>query len=246
MARYRSFGINPSDGDLPPEAVTDLDRLRTLLERMAAQAREITNENVRAYDALALQEDVLGIRLSLTRDAEDREKWEGEYAAAREQLAAAQVKIASIGRIPSGAASPKVTRSVPTAINNEASPSPKETPPATVSASSPQSQPATGPGGAESKDSERRTVNTGALNGREKKHVNPAYPRTAKATGASGVVKVYVIVDEKGKVTVTNSEGPTLLREAAETAARGWSFLPTVFDGKPVRISGYINFEFKL
>jgi protein TonB len=53
-------------------------------------------------------------------------------------------------------------------------------------------------------------------------------------------------VDEKGRVTVTNSEGPELLRQAAETAAHGWRFLPTVFDGKPVRISGYINFEFKL
>jgi outer membrane biosynthesis protein TonB len=62
----------------------------------------------------------------------------------------------------------------------------------------------------------------------------------------SGTVRVFAIVDENGKVWVTNSEGPTLLRRAAEDAAKGWVFLPTLVSGKPVRIAGYIDFDFKL
>ena len=72
LARYRSYGISLGDSGLPAEAVNDLERVRGLLERMAAQAQEIAKEEGRAYDALALQEDVLGIRLSLARDAADR------------------------------------------------------------------------------------------------------------------------------------------------------------------------------
>ena len=64
LARYRAFGINPSDTDLPVEANTDLERVRAVLERVASQAKEIGNEAGRSYDAVALQEDVVGIRLS--------------------------------------------------------------------------------------------------------------------------------------------------------------------------------------
>ena len=92
LRRYRSFGINVADARLPPEAASDLDRLRSLLERMVAQAREITKDASRAYYSLALLEDILGIRLSLARDGEDRAKWEGEYLIARQSLAASQIK----------------------------------------------------------------------------------------------------------------------------------------------------------
>jgi hypothetical protein len=53
-------------------------------------------------------------------------------------------------------------------------------------------------------------------------------------------------VNEKGKVSVNSSEGPMLLRQAAEDAARGWGFPPALVAGKTVRISGFIDFEFKL
>src|SRR5687767_14531532 len=79
LARYRSYGINPSDTDLPAEANADLERVRNLLERVIAQAKEISTEAGRSYDALALQEDVLGIRLSLARNNEDRGRWQTEY-----------------------------------------------------------------------------------------------------------------------------------------------------------------------
>ena len=100
LARYRSYGINPSDSNLPAEANADLDRVRSLLERLIAQAKEISTEQGRSYDALALQEDVLGIRLSLARNDDDRAKWQTEYLTAREKMASSQIQVASLGRSP--------------------------------------------------------------------------------------------------------------------------------------------------
>jgi TonB family protein len=73
----------------------------------------------------------------------------------------------------------------------------------------------------------------------------PRYPPLAKQSGAAGLVRVYVVVDESGKVVeVSHSEGPMLLRQAAEEAARHWSFSAVNGDGGPVRLSGYIDFNF--
>jgi outer membrane biosynthesis protein TonB len=62
----------------------------------------------------------------------------------------------------------------------------------------------------------------------------------------TGTVRVFAIVDENGKIWVTNSEGPMLLRKAAEEAARGWTFPPSLVNTRPVRLAGYIDFDFKL
>jgi TonB family protein len=250
LARYRSSGINTSDADLPDEALNDIERLRALLERMVAQASEITKDSPMAYDALALQEDVLGIRLSLARDSDDRDKWESQYAAAREQLASAQIKVATIGRLPAFAsASPKVANPVPfKKPSEESAGGVPSVPSATGSSKAP--QPAPGQAGTtgtpENKSDEVKTLYTGSLGGRESKRLTPSYPAQARMAGVSGVVRVNVTVDEKGKVSVNSSEGPTLLRQAAEDAARGWGFPPTIIAGRAVRVSGFIDFEFKL
>jgi TonB family protein len=80
---------------------------------------------------------------------------------------------------------------------------------------------------------------------RASKTVVPAYPQLAKTAGITGVVRVYVIVDETGKVAqITASEGPMLLRGNAEEAARRWRFPPTAVNGKAVKLSGFIEFSF--
>ncbi|HSE30334.1 MAG TPA: TonB family protein [Pyrinomonadaceae bacterium] len=258
LARYRSFGINVN-GSLPSEAMQDLDQMRFLLERLAAQATEATNENGRAYDAWALKEDVLGLRATLARDLEDREKWEGEYTAAREKLASRQIQIASIGRPPVLDA---VTSKLPNPFSGiqqttspeskTAAPAPANTaPPLATPQSSPnatavQPQPTPSPSAPAppSDDKDVNTIRTGSLSGRERKRVTPIYPVTAKTAGVAGVVRVFVLVDEEGRVTVTGSEGPALLKQAAEDAARKWSFGPTMVNNRVVRVSGYIDFEF--
>jgi protein TonB len=89
-------------------------------------------------------------------------------------------------------------------------------------------------------------VSTGSLSGRETKRVTPSYPSQAKTHNVTGTVRVFAIIDENGKIWVTNSEGPMLLRKAAEDAARSWTFPPSLVNGKPVRLAGYLDFDFKL
>jgi len=267
LARYRSFGINVTDSGLPTEALTDLDRLRSLLERMVAQAKEVSGDR-KAYDSLALLEDVLGIRLSLARDSEDRAKWESEYAGAREVLASSQTPIASRGGLPSLA--PSIVK--PSLLSRESSPpsttgscenSAAETkttarhadvPPAKQSVSSNKNAAANSPQAntpvptrpTDSQNPEGpKTITTGLLNARATKRVLPTYPQSAKSAGAEGLVRVYVTVGENGTVIdVSRSEGPALLREAAEQAALQWRFYPTEVSGKAIRLSGYIEFTF--
>lgn len=234
LARYRSFGLNPSEAALPAEANTDLERVRSLLERVIAQANEIALAG-RSYEALALLEDVLGIRLSLARNNDDRGKWQTEYLLAREKMASSQIQVASLGRSP---ALDAVTNRIPNPFatkppaangNSDASPAPSPNAPPTST---------TGP--------EPQLVTMGSLSGKETKRVTPVYPPTARSHNISGTVRVFAIIDENGKIWVTNSEGPTLLRNAAEEAARGWTFPPSMVNSKPVRIAGYLDFEFKL
>jgi outer membrane biosynthesis protein TonB len=68
----------------------------------------------------------------------------------------------------------------------------------------------------------------------------------AKQTGAVGVVRVYLVVEGGKVIGVSRSEGPVLLRQAAEDAAKQWSFQAVSIEGKPTRLSGYIDFNFSL
>ena len=232
LARYRSYGINPSDAGLPVEANTDLDRVRGLLERIVAQAQEISKEQGRAYEAFALLEDVLGIRLSLAKNDEERAKWQTEYLMAREKMASLQAP--SLGR---SQALDAVTNRIPNPFASKPAPSttsdsPSDNTPVVPTTTSTTAEP--------------ELVSAGSLSGRETKRVTPSYPPTAKTHNVVGTVRVFAIVDENGKVWVTNSEGPTMLRAAAEAAAKSWTFPPSTFNGRPVRIAGYLDFEFKL
>lgn len=247
IARYRSLGINITEPNLPAEAVTDLDRLRSFLERMIAQAKEIASEK-KAYDSLALMEDVLGLRLSLARDSEDQTKWQTEYASARESLAS-QKHIASLGGI-SALPPAKV------ALNNSSSPSPYSTRRTNDSKELEKNNSTSDPAAKGSAPTETSTQpqdqsnlekpdDAGLLNNKATKRVIPAYPPLAKQVGQTGLVRVHVIVDEQGKVVeVSRIEGPMLLRRVAEDAARQWFFeVPSERAG---RLSGYIDFNFTL
>jgi TonB family protein len=225
LARYRSFGINVTDAGLPTEALNDLERLRSLLDRMIAQAREITREQGKAYESFALLEDVLGLRLSLARNDDDRVKLETEYADARRGLASSPTGIGGSGR----SLEPESGEERSAEKLQSASPS---------TSSSIQS-------GNSGNVENANTLNFGALNGLAIRKVVSVYPQIAKAASAKGVVKVYVTVDESGGVIdISRSEGPPLLKGAAEDAARRWKFPPTEVAGKRVRVAGYIEFNF--
>ena len=257
LDRYRTWAINTSDSSLPAEVNSDLDRVRVLLERIVAQSKEIAKEDGRAYDALALQEDVLSIRLSVAKNSDDHDKWQTEYVAVREKLASIQGPVSSITRTPAlGSVTAKIpnpfTAKTPAGDdegdNSSATSSARDgSAKSTVSqaSSSPSPEPNRVSGPAQPAAAEPQLVSTGSLSGRETQRVTPTYPQIAKNSGVTGTVRVFAIIDEKGKLWVTNSEGPTLLRRAAEDAARRWTFPPIVMSGKVVRLAGFLDFDFK-
>jgi len=90
-------------------------------------------------------------------------------------------------------------------------------------------------------------VAVGSLAQKARQKVSPTYPMLAKAGRVTGVVTVHLVVNEKGEVeTVQKLEGPLQLQQAAADAARRWRFNPTVIDGQPVRVTGYLSFNFSL
>lgn len=259
MERYRTFGINVSDTGLPPEAVNDLDKLRLLLELVVEQAREINKEGAKRPDAAALLEDAAGVRTALARSEQDRQQWQREIALARESLAATETRITSIAK--NSTPTPPQT-SAPNTRSSGANRT--VTPPAQASSPgpsniNPESRPATpalaqrqndahgSTQGAGAVANAARLTNVGSLVERATQKVSPSYPQIARNAHVSGIVRVYLEIDETGTVvTVQRTDGPQLLRQAAADAARKWKFKPTLVDGQPVRVSGFINFNFTL
>lgn len=75
----------------------------------------------------------------------------------------------------------------------------------------------------------------------------PKYPAEAKAEKVSGVVTVQVTVNEEGKVESAEAvKGHTMLREAAVEAAKKARFNPMLNNGKPVKFSGKLVYNFKM
>ncbi len=238
LARYRTFGIDVSNPALPSEAIGDLDRLRSLLERMAAQAKELIQADAKDSDAFALLEDVSGIRASLARDKEDRLRWDTEYSAARARLATLPTQIASNAGIPSS----------PSA--GEASANGNGQTPADANGSSPGNSPQQNTAAVSITDATKVTgapalFEVGSLTDKATTKVVPNYPQSARNAGASGLVRIKVAVDENGAVaSILWVEGPVLLRQAALDAVKQWKFAPMVVNNKPVRMAGYIDFGF--
>lgn len=87
----------------------------------------------------------------------------------------------------------------------------------------------------------------GVLNGKAISKPAPVYPTQAVMAQASGPVVVFVRVDECGIVIAAKAvSGHPLLQEAAEQAAWGWRFTPTLLSGQPVGVTGTITFNFLL
>jgi TonB family protein len=91
------------------------------------------------------------------------------------------------------------------------------------------------------------TIEAGNLNGKALSLPAPAYPPLAKQARMTGTVKVDVLVNESGKVeTAKAPTGNMMLRQAAADAALKAKFAPTLKAGVPVKVAGYLQYEFKL
>ena len=266
LERYRVFGLNVADGELPNEAAGDLDRLRTLIERVFAQGRQLREENARNMDATALLEEAAGVRLRLSRKEDERARWQAEVADARQRLIGADRRVASNGTTPSS--SPR-TQATPTPAGAsqpiaQPAPTPANATPATstnatsTAGNAPQgttqsgganggNAPANSQAAVPASAADGKPLEVGLLLPKATDKPAPTYPQTARVARVTGRVTVFLMVDEKGAVAkVERTDGPKLLRGAAADAARRWKFRPTVVNGQPVRVSGFINFNFTL
>lgn len=78
------------------------------------------------------------------------------------------------------------------------------------------------------------------------KKVPPTYPPSARNSRAEGVVTVMLEIDERGNVASARAtDGPNVLKGAAEEAARQWKFSPAREGGRPVRSTLSIQFAFR-
>jgi protein TonB len=270
LERYRVFGLNVADEALPAEASGDVDRLRTLIEKVFAQGRQLRDENARNMDATALLEEAAGVRVRLARREDERALWQRELTDARQRLIGTTARAASNGTNapnartqgssilagssqPANAAQPSPTpanaapstsTNAPNAAQNTAANTQRGSSTATTTAP-PNARPSATPAGGNA--TEGRPLEVGSLVPRAAQTVAPAYPPTARSARVAGKVTVFLMVDEKGAVAaVERTDGPELLRRAAEEAARRWKFRPTIVNGQPVRVSGFINFNFTL
>ena len=89
-------------------------------------------------------------------------------------------------------------------------------------------------------------ISGGELNDQALELPQPEYPRAASAVHASGEVVVQVVVDRKGNVIAASGfSGHTLLRAAAEKAAKKAKFAPTISDGEVKVVSGTLKYRFE-
>jgi len=73
------------------------------------------------------------------------------------------------------------------------------------------------------------------------------YPDAAREAKAAGTVTVQVTVDEQGAVVDAKAvNGDAMLYDAAEAAARKAKFAPAVYNGRPVKVIGVLNYTFVL
>lgn len=257
LNRYREFGFNVADRDLPADAENDLNRLRASLEKVIIQAKNIADDNPLGTDALALLEDAAMVRCGLARNEQERGRWQNECSIARLQLTDGESRVAAIkatdpaqrknerakqnqptnGTWSQPIIDPDLARDAVAANSTIASNSNPVRPAPTVVKTAI----------VRSKNDPADVVSVGSLFEHATKKVAPTYPAMAKSVRMTGMVKVEVVVDQEGNVVEAKAtSGPEVLRNAAVDAARRWKFKPTAVDGQNVRSAGYINFNFTL
>lgn len=88
-------------------------------------------------------------------------------------------------------------------------------------------------------------VSEGVINSKAINLVKPVYSAAARAMRIGGEVKVQVMIDEEGRVISANAvSGHSLLRDAAETAAKSSKFTPTFLSKEKVKVTGIIIYNF--
>ena len=74
----------------------------------------------------------------------------------------------------------------------------------------------------------------------------PVYSAVARQMKVAGRVEVEVVVDEQGIVQTAKAvTGNALLTQSAVAAVEKWKFTPFTADGKPVKATCTLSFDFR-
>ena len=94
-------------------------------------------------------------------------------------------------------------------------------------------------------DCDGKIVDGDVETGRALELPKPAYPPIARAAHVSGTVTVQLIIDVDGTVMAAAAvSGHPLLYGVSVEAAKNSRFSPTKLDGKPVKVTGVIAYNF--
>ncbi len=90
-----------------------------------------------------------------------------------------------------------------------------------------------------------RKITGGVLNGKALSLPKPRYPPAARVINADGQVTIQVVILEDGSIfSAAAIAGHPFLRPVARQAACEAKFSPTLLEGKPVKVSGVITYNF--
>ncbi len=88
-------------------------------------------------------------------------------------------------------------------------------------------------------------ITGGVINGKAIEMARPVYPAEAKANRDGGAVTVQILVGEDGSILRAGAtSGAGTLQYAARDAACRSKFKPTLLAGHPVKVSGFITYNF--
>jgi len=90
------------------------------------------------------------------------------------------------------------------------------------------------------------SLNDALVNAVVLKRVMPSFPSAARNINIVGSVSVFVLIDERGDIqSAKATDGPVMLRAAAEDAARQWKFRPATRNGVAVQSTQTLSFNFQ-
>ncbi|MEZ5422479.1 MAG: energy transducer TonB [Pyrinomonadaceae bacterium] len=91
-----------------------------------------------------------------------------------------------------------------------------------------------------------KVISAGWLNRRALNFKDPKYPSELKKPRPAARVEVRIVADTEGNVISAEvSRGPVAFHDAALEAARKLKFSPTQLSGVPVKVSGWVSYDFK-
>lgn len=86
LERYKSLGLMVSDANLPPDAASDVNKMRETVEMVITQSKVLGANAKETASAMALLEEASNARGGLARDDYDAKHWKDEVADARDGL----------------------------------------------------------------------------------------------------------------------------------------------------------------